>query len=262
MIEKGTSILIPSWNNLKYLKPCIESIMKYSEFPHEIIVHVNEGTDGTIDWLKNNNITYTHTTNNVGVCKAMNQAFKKATKDFIFYFNDDIIALPEWDSRILSFCKKCNIDENSCISSTMIEPEGNNPCFLAPYDFGRNIENFKLDEIINKLSDLRKLKPHTNGSTWPPNVIHRKLWESIGGYSEEFSPGFGSDPDLCKKLYDIGIRKFIGVGDSLVYHFMCKTTKGKNFIHNNGDQQFYNKYGMTISDFVYRILKRGTEYKC
>ena len=119
MIENGTSILIPSWNNLKYLKPCIESIMKYSGFPHEIIVHVNEGTDGTIDWLKNNNITYTHTTNNVGVCKAMNQAFKKATKDFIFYFNDDIIALPEWDSRISSFCKKYSIDENSCISSTM-----------------------------------------------------------------------------------------------------------------------------------------------
>jgi glycosyltransferase involved in cell wall biosynthesis len=35
------SILIPSWNNLAYLKICVESIRKNSMFAHQIIVHVN-----------------------------------------------------------------------------------------------------------------------------------------------------------------------------------------------------------------------------
>ena len=46
------SIIIPTFNNLNYLKLCIKSIKKNSYFNHEIIVHVNVGADGTIDYLK------------------------------------------------------------------------------------------------------------------------------------------------------------------------------------------------------------------
>lgn len=54
------SILIPSWNNLPYLQLCIESIIKNSKYPHQIIVHVNQGSDGTIEYLKERNIAYTY----------------------------------------------------------------------------------------------------------------------------------------------------------------------------------------------------------
>lgn len=43
------SILIPTWNNLDLLQLCIESIKKNSAFSHQIIVHINEGIDGTLD---------------------------------------------------------------------------------------------------------------------------------------------------------------------------------------------------------------------
>ena len=46
------SIIIPTLNNLKYLKFCIYSIKKNSKFRHEIIPHVNIGDDGTIEYLK------------------------------------------------------------------------------------------------------------------------------------------------------------------------------------------------------------------
>ena len=41
------SIIIPTFNNLDYLKLCIKSIKKNSKFDHEIIVFINEGIDGT-----------------------------------------------------------------------------------------------------------------------------------------------------------------------------------------------------------------------
>ena len=44
------SIIIPTYNNINYLKLCIESIKKNSNFNHEIIIHVNEGTDGTLSF--------------------------------------------------------------------------------------------------------------------------------------------------------------------------------------------------------------------
>jgi glycosyltransferase involved in cell wall biosynthesis len=46
------SIIIPTYNNLACLKICIKSIQKNSKYKHEIIVHVNEGKDGTINFLK------------------------------------------------------------------------------------------------------------------------------------------------------------------------------------------------------------------
>jgi len=39
------SILIPTWNNLNFLKLCIDSLKKNSRYKHQIIVHINEGND-------------------------------------------------------------------------------------------------------------------------------------------------------------------------------------------------------------------------
>ena len=46
------SIIIPTLNNLNYLKLCVESIEKNSKLNYEIIPHVNIGNDGTIQYLK------------------------------------------------------------------------------------------------------------------------------------------------------------------------------------------------------------------
>ena len=45
------SILIPTFNNLDYLKICIQSLRKNSKFNHQIIPHVNVGDDGTLKYL-------------------------------------------------------------------------------------------------------------------------------------------------------------------------------------------------------------------
>ena len=45
------SILIPTFNNINYLKFCIKSIKKNSKFNHQIVCHVNIGDDGTIEYL-------------------------------------------------------------------------------------------------------------------------------------------------------------------------------------------------------------------
>ncbi len=46
------SILIPSYNNLDYLKLCLKSIFKNSSEKHELIIHVNDGSDGTLEYVK------------------------------------------------------------------------------------------------------------------------------------------------------------------------------------------------------------------
>ena len=50
------SIILPTWNNLKYLKICLDSIKRNSKYEHDLNVHVNEGSDGTVA------VSYTHLT--------------------------------------------------------------------------------------------------------------------------------------------------------------------------------------------------------
>ena len=46
------SVIIPSYNNINYLKICIESLLKNSYYKNEIIVHLNIGSDGSDNYLK------------------------------------------------------------------------------------------------------------------------------------------------------------------------------------------------------------------
>ena len=46
------SIIIPTLNNLEYLRLCIKSLRNNSNYNHQIIPHVNIGEDGTVIFLK------------------------------------------------------------------------------------------------------------------------------------------------------------------------------------------------------------------
>ena len=70
------SIIIPSLNNLDYLKLCLDSIKKNSKYKHQIIVHVNEGTDGTIEYVKNENVQHTISHKEYWYAKSFEQSFK------------------------------------------------------------------------------------------------------------------------------------------------------------------------------------------
>ena len=96
------------------------------------------------------------------------------------------------------------------------------------------------------------------GSTWPPNVVHRDIWDLVGGLSIEFSPGMYSDPDFSMKLFHAGVRHFKGVGNSLVYHFGSKSTKRVK--KNKGRNTFLMKWGMTANYFSKVFLETGMEW--
>ena len=91
------SIIIPTYNNLEYLKITLKSILKNSKYKHEIIIHINEGSDGSLEYVKYNNISYTYSKKNLGLCSSVNLAAKEATTNYILYSHDDMYFCPNWD---------------------------------------------------------------------------------------------------------------------------------------------------------------------
>jgi glycosyltransferase involved in cell wall biosynthesis len=249
------SIIIPTWNNLPFARLCVESIRKNSTFAHQVILHINDGSDGTLEWAKAQNINHTHTPGNAGICVAMNMAGALARHDYVVYMNDDMYVCPDWDKHLAD--EIASIGHNKfMLSATMIEPRNTgNPCVIHK-DYGDSIENFDEQELLSTY------QTHTmadwNGSAWPPTLVHKDYWHIVGGYSIEFSPGLSSDDDFAMKMWAAGCRIFKGVAQSRVYHFQSKSLHRVK--KNNGRKQFLMKWGMNQSTFNKYYIRRGTPY--
>ena len=252
------SIVIPTYNNLKYLELCLKSIKKNSKFNHEIIPHVNEGSDGTTDYLKKENIKFTHTKYNSGICTGMNLAAKVSKYEYILYAHDDFYFCPKWDVVLNEEIKKIS-HNNFYLSGTMV----NNG--QIELDCGNTLETFDEKKLLKEINNVNYYD--FQGSTWAPHIIHRDLWNKVGGFSEEFFPGTGSDPDLNMKLWREGVRIFKGINKFKVYHFgSIVTRKYKNHptikteSGSRGAKIFLLKWGITIKFFKKFYLKSDTKY--
>jgi len=249
------SIIIPTWNNLVYVKLCVESIRKNSSMPCQVILHVNDGSDGTLAWARQQQLAFTHTPDNAGICVGVNMAAGLAANDYIVYMNDDMYCCPGWDQHLADEIKNLTTD-NFMLSSTMIEPNdtGNQAVIVA--DYGKDIESFREADLLKDLASFNK--NDWSGSSWPPCVMSKKYWQIIGGFSIEFSPGMASDDDLSRKLWETGCRYFKGVGKSLVYHFQTKSTS--RIKKNDGRKQFLLKWRSNISIFNKHYIKKGQPF--
>ena len=253
------SIIIPTLNNLSYLKLCIESIQKNSKYNHEIIPHVNVGTDGTLEYLKKNKIKFTYTKDNSGICKGMNLASKKANNEYILYAHDDFYFCPDWDDILKREIDK--IGHNYFYLSGTMMHKGQ-----IDFNCGNSVEEFDEKKF---LSNYKKYNYYDfQGSTWAPHIIHKDIWNQVNGFSEEFYPGTGSDPDLNMKLWKLGVRIFKGINDFKVYHFGSIVTRkykgdSKTITESGsrGGKIFLLKWGVTIKFFRKFILRSDSKYK-
>lgn len=246
------SIVIPTWNNLSYIKLLVESLRKNSKYKHQILIHVNDGSDGSLEWVRSEGLEHTASADNVGICFAVNRAASLATQKYLVYMNDDMVVLPDWDVELLKYAELFE-DQRFMLSATMVEPrETGNKCVVVA-DFGQSADQWNENLAMRSYGALKR--SNWCGSTWPPTLVPTWMWQEVGGYSTEFSPGMSSDNDFTMKLYHAGCRIFLGVGASLVYHFACVSTG--RIKKNDGRKQFLRKWSVTQRDFDKAVLRRG-----
>jgi glycosyltransferase involved in cell wall biosynthesis len=245
------SIFIPTWNNLPFLKICVESIRKNSTFRHQIIVHVNDGSDGTLDYVRREGLDYTHSEQNIGVCLAMNSMRPKVKTEYILFLNDDMYVLPGWDKVLWDEISRLP-DNRFFLSSTTIQPHTAMAMGILA-DYGDSPETFREADLLRDYAQFPL--QDWMGATLPPNIVHRDIWDLVGGYSVEFSPGMYSDPDFTAKLWLCGIRYMKGLSASRIYHFETKSTT--RIRKNDGRLQFLLKWGISSSSLRKIFTWRG-----
>jgi GT2 family glycosyltransferase len=248
------SIVIPTWNNLEYLELCVASIRAHSAYDHEIVIHVNDGSDGTLDWVRAEKLRHSHSRDNIGVCLAVNLLSAQASRDWLLYMNDDMVCCPRWDVALVE-AARASPTPLAMLFSTLIEPADSGNPLVVVRDCGRTPESF--DEAALLANYPLPARPDVLGQGSQPTLVRRAHWHMVGGYSLEFGPGMSSDDDLLMKFWVVGCRHFRIVGASRVYHFACRSTGRVR--RNRGGRTFVMKWGITQNEFKRRFLATGMQ---
>ena len=248
------SVIIPTWKNLACLDAAYRSVVEHSGADHELIVFFNEYDEECERWLEGKNVIHGYSDSNLGVCGAVNRASELMTTDYICFMNDDMYALPGWDTALSCYL---GMSDKLWLSGTAVEAGKATTCYIGGHDYGDSPETFQESKLLAEHERLRR--PYNVVSTWTPILLSRRDWEAIGGFDEEYFPGNGSDPDLAMKMYRHGCRYFIGVGASLVYHF-SRTTISRFDSKKTGlmDPRVYfkKKWGVSRRRFLNRMICR------
>ena len=248
------TILIPTYNNLKYLRLFCESIKINSNFNHQLIFHINDGSDGSYDYINNNKYQFTHSKTNIGLCSSIKESSKLIKNEYVLYAHDDMYFCKNWDKFLIEEVQKQNNNLFYFSGTNISYKDG-----ILNFDCGNTPENFdqiKFDNFCEKDNS-----PDLQGSHWAPHLIHRDLWTKVEGFSIEFDPGDGSDPDLCMKLWNEGVRIFKCISGFKVYHFGSVTTRKRDININNGTKKFLLKFGFNPRFFRKYYLRGDGKIK-
>ena len=99
---EGTSVIIPTYNQVHYLKECIESIRLYTHQPYELIIIDNSSDDGTAEYLKSTEgIRYRINSDNLGFAGAVNQGLMMARGTTLLILNNDSVVTSNWLFNLL-----------------------------------------------------------------------------------------------------------------------------------------------------------------
>jgi GT2 family glycosyltransferase len=253
------SIIIQSWNTLKYTKLAITSILKNSPNSSEIIIVDNGSSDGSPSFLKSVNdsrIKLILNRNNIGYIEANKQAYEKCKGDLICLVNSDVIVPPNWlfdltTSLLNQWDDGARIAGPIQISKKIMHPYFKNSNLREIYDkmkkiqfetpderfyffsSGRDIETFA-DDIVNynKIGIIPVCCPpdFLSGSCI---LISRSLINEIGFFMHPILQKYGSDDVfLCWYASRHGY-KVLRVGNVYVHHFKHVSIFANNFDRNN-----------------------------
>jgi len=224
------SFIIPSRNNLKYLKWCCDSIRKNQD-DHEVEICIADdaSTDGTWNWCqemmeKDSNFKAIRNEGpeRQGLVILNDKLIDEvASYDICMVFHADMYLCPGSIDAIEKYIKPKTI-----VSLTRIEPplhpEGSEKIVK---DYGIEPEEFKEEELLNFLYRNEKLLGRVTEGIFAPWAFYKKDFQEIGGHDVLFAPQSKEDSDIFNRFQLNGVH-FIQTWRGSVYHM---TSRGSRF---------------------------------
>jgi GT2 family glycosyltransferase/glycosyltransferase involved in cell wall biosynthesis len=248
LLYPKVSIIIVTYNNLKYTKLCINSIFSKTLYPNfEIIIVDNNSTDGTREYLeilaaRNSNVMLILNNTNEGFARANNKGITASTGEYVIFLNNDTIVTSGWITRLLRHLE----DETVGMVGPVTNFCGNKAKIKVPYTTPDEIEgfaeNYSRDHAEPLSFDIKELAMYCL-------AMKKKIVEEIGSLDERFGIGMFEDDDYAHRVRLKGYR-VICAEDVFIHHFgeasfsKLKISGEYTKLFEENKRRFEDKWGM------------------
>tara|TARA_R110000851_G_scaffold8325_1_gene32124 strand:+ start:11675 stop:12508 length:834 start_codon:yes stop_codon:yes gene_type:complete len=257
---------ISTHNNLPYLKLAIRSVRQHSYWKDApFIIHAENCTDGTNEWLKgfaeSYDVTYYIDTNDKpkGIGGGMNFCAERVETEYINFLHSDFVVTPNWDLELMKVHDD-NEDKKLWVNSFRIEPNMFNDTdrpgthFVPKEAFGAYHDDFNQHAMFKYAKELAKMNdfmiPKGEGVS---GLVKKEVWDETGGNDPQFAPTSWDDYDLFWRMIQNGVE-FMMPTKSVVWHFGArgshrleendnKTSARQSKHEQINAQKFYKKWG-------------------
>lgn len=242
-----TSIVIPTYNGLHLLSPCIESIRKHTPDPYEIIVVDNGSNDGTAEYCVRERLTFISLPSNEGFPAACNRGLSIASGEQLMLLNNDCLVGPGWLSNLLAALHSA--EDVGIVGPVTNYASGKQQVecsYSGPEEFYKFAAAYNLPDSAKWQESMRIV-----GLCF---LMKRSTFEVVGQLDERFSPGHYEDDDYCYRARAHGYRLLI-CGDAFIHHegsasFKADHPEGWTDIISRGRQLFIEKWGVDPLIFI------------
>jgi|TARA_R110001599_G_scaffold73444_1_gene203018 glycosyltransferase involved in cell wall biosynthesis len=238
-MNKITTV-IPTFNNLPYLKLVIKSVRQnayYNDMP--IVVFAENCTDGTDEWLNENsdelNIEFYIEKNEIqrGIGGGIDFCVSKVKTEFVNILHSDFWIAPNQDIELLKLYDGLGKGDRLITSSFRVQPDifPNDPeyrpgtVFVPMDEFGAHDDTFEqkyFDEWATQFSKDNDIQVRKSGGAGYFCRVEDHI--HIGGNDPIFEPMYWEDKDLFMRMQMEGY-KFIMTSKSVVWHFTSRTSR-------------------------------------
>lgn len=248
------SIVIVGYNSKNFLKECFSSIYHQTFKDFEVIFVDNNSTDGTVPFIKANfpQIELIENKQNVGFCKANNQAIELSRGDYILTLNCDVELDKDFIMNLIEeFNKHAEEDRVGMVSGKILRKDRKTidstglilTRFRRFYDRGSG-------ELNNGKFDKRK---EIFGPCAAAALYKREMLKDIKVGKEYFDEDFFmfvEDVDLAWRANKRG-WKALYVPEAVSYHKRHSNGYNKALIQY---YSFRNRYFMLIKNERFRFF--------
>lgn len=242
-VVKGlVSIVILTFNQLRYTKECLDSIEKHTPEPHEIIFVDNGSTDGTVKWLRklagrNQHYRLIENRENFGFAKGCNQGTRASSGEYILLLNNDVVVTEGWLVGLLDCLRKTP-------DAGIVGPMTNHISGIQQLAGIGYSDLGQLDEFARtfRQSHAHRRISHRRIVGFCM-LFRRDLVERIGLLDEGFGTGNFEDDDFCLRAEIAGFRNMIA-GDVFIHHYGSRSFAGNRIDHGStlsGNRRLFNE---------------------
>lgn len=233
-------IIVVTWNQLDYIKGCVESIFKHTDVRSRLIIVDNASREDTCAYLKSLNgnavvdVKLIFNPENLGPGKARNIALREIEADYACFVDSDVTVTTGWLSNMIDVA-----EANSDIG--MVNPSSNNFNQVPPGDMS-------LDEYAVSLEPYKDKYLEVGHCISFCLLIKAEVIERIGFLDEDYILALYEDTDYSMKATAAGYRCVIARGSYVWHHGHGSTGRVKKMqaIAEKNKERFYKKWGRPL----------------